>query len=124
MSVSNPISAHPSYAELHCISNFSFLRGASHPEELVEQAYKLGYTALAITDECSFAGVVRAHVAAKKLGLHLIIGTEIHLADGPRLVLLAQNQAAYSEISQLITIGRRRCEKGSYRLLRADLEAT
>ena len=124
MSVSSPISAHPSYAELHCISNFSFLRGASHPEELVEQAHELGYTALAITDECSFAGVVRAHVAAKKLGLHLIIGTEIHLADGPCLVLLAQNQTAYSEISQLITIGRRRCEKGSYRLLRADLEAT
>ena len=102
------------YAELHCVSNFSFLRGASHPEELVEQAQRLGYEALAITDECSLAGVVRAHVAAKQVGLHLIIGTEIKLDDGPRLVLLAQDIEAY--------IGRRRCEKGHYRLTRADLE--
>ena len=57
----------PDYAELHCVSNFSFLRGASHPEELVERAYVLGYRALAITDECSVAGVVRAHIAAKEL---------------------------------------------------------
>ncbi len=111
------------YAELHCVSNFSFLRGASHPEELVEEANNLGYDALAITDECSFAGVVRAHVAAKKLGLKLIIGTEIQLSDGPRVVLLASSGAAYAEISQLITLGRRRCEKGAYELRRADLEA-
>ena len=63
-----------SYAELHCISNFSFLRGASHPEEMVERAHALGYTALAITDECSLAGIVRAHLAAKDLGVKLIIG--------------------------------------------------
>ena len=79
----------PSYAELHCLSNFSFLRGASHPEELVERACVLGYSALALTDECSVAGVVRAHLAAKACGLALIVGTEIRLSDGPDLVLLA-----------------------------------
>ena len=65
----------PAYAELHCLSNFSFLRGASHPEELVAHAHALGYSALAITDECSVAGVVRAHVEARRLGLKLIVGT-------------------------------------------------
>ena len=114
--------AHPQYAELHCVSNFSFLRGASHPEQLVEQAHHLGYAALSITDECSLAGSVRAHVAAKKLGLQLIIGTEVQLVDGPRLILLAPNADAYTEISRLITVGRRRCEKGAYRLTRSDLE--
>ncbi len=71
----------PSYAELHCLSNFSFLRGASHPEELVETAAKLGYTALAITDECSLAGIVRAHVAAKEHQLPLIIGAQFTCED-------------------------------------------
>ena len=79
----------PCYAELHCVSNFSFLRGASHAEELVARAQELGYAALAITDECSFAGLVRAHGAAKAAGLKLICGTEITLADGMKLVLLA-----------------------------------
>lgn len=115
---------HPAYAELHCISNFSFLRGASHPEELVNQAHALGYTALALTDECSFAGSVRAHVAAQACGLHLIVGTEVRLEDGPRLVLLAADAAAYREIARLITLGRRRCEKGRYTLRRDDLAAT
>src|SRR6185369_9518516 len=69
----------PDYAELHCLSNFSFLRGASSAEELVGRAAELGYLALAITDECSLAGVVRAHVAAKKFGLKLIVGSEIRL---------------------------------------------
>ena len=67
----------PSYAELHCLTNFTFLRGASHPEELVERAARLGYSALAVTDECSLAGVVRAHVAAKEHGIKLIVGTEL-----------------------------------------------
>mgnify|MGYP003694667471 CR=1 FL=1 len=67
----------PAYAELHCRSNFTFLTGASHPEELVARAHELGYTALAITDECSLAGVVRAHGQAKRLGLHLIVGAEM-----------------------------------------------
>lgn len=111
----------PGYAELHSLSNFSFLRGASHAEELVEQALALGYSALAITDECSFAGIVRAHVAAKQAGLKLLIGTELILADGMKLVLLAQNRAGYGNLSALITLGRRRAGKGFYHLNRGDL---
>ncbi len=111
----------PDYAELHCLSNFSFLRGASHAQELVAQAKALGYTALAITDECSLAGIVRAHVAAKSAGLKLLIGTEIVLADGMKLVLLAQNRAGYGNLSAIITLGRRRAEKGAYQLVRGDL---
>jgi error-prone DNA polymerase len=102
----------PDYAELHCLSNFTFLRGASHAEELVARARELGYAALAITDECSLAGIVRAHVAAKEAGLKLIVGTEIALADGMKpnlkLILLAQNRAGYGNLSALITLGRRR----------------
>ncbi len=111
------------YAELHCLSNFSFLRGASHPAELVERAAVLGYAALALTDECSLAGVVRAHEAAKETGLKLIVGSEIRLADGPKLVLLAMNREGYAQLSALITLGRRRAAKGEYRLQKADLEA-
>lgn len=110
------LQAVPGYAELHCISNFTFLRGASHPAELVERAAALGYAALAITDECSVAGVVRAHVAARKLGLKLIVGTELRLDDGLRLVLLAASRDGYGGICQLITRGRRAAPKGSYRL--------
>ncbi|MBI2379711.1 MAG: error-prone DNA polymerase [Gammaproteobacteria bacterium] len=109
------------YAELHCLSNFSFLRGASHPEELVARAQALGYRALAITDECSLAGIVRAHLAAREAGLPLIIGSELRLADGLRLVLLAPDREAYGDLSELISLGRRRADKGSYRLERADL---
>jgi len=111
----------PDYAELHCVSNFSFLRGASHAEELVARAKELGYTALAITDECSFAGLVRAHVAAKEFGLKLICGAEIVLADGMKLVLLAQNRAGYGNLSAIVSLGRRHAEKGSYHLTRGDL---
>jgi len=109
------------YAELHCISNYTFLRGASHPEELVERAQANGYRALAITDECSVSGVVRAHLKADELGLKLIIGTELRLVDGPGLVLLATNRAAYAQLCRLITLGRRHAAKGSYRLCRADI---
>jgi error-prone DNA polymerase len=116
----------PAYAELHCLSNFTFLRGASHPEELVARADALGYSALAITDECSLAGVVRAHLAAKDVGLRLLIGTEITLSDaagtGPKLVLLAQDRAGYGNLSELITRGRRNARKGAYRLTCADLD--
>ena len=112
----------PPYAELHCLSNFTFLRGASHPEELVARAHALGYEALALTDECSLAGVVRAHVAAKTCGLALLIGTEVRITDGPRLVLLATDREAYGDLSALITAGRRRAGKGRYHLCRADLE--
>lgn len=113
----------PSYAELHCRSNFTFLHGASHPEELVERAYDLGYSSLAITDECSLAGVVRAHVEAKKRGLHLIIGSEIKLACGTKLLFLARNKTGYGNLSELITLARRRAAKGSYTLYRSDLDA-
>ncbi|HXV10083.1 MAG TPA: PHP domain-containing protein, partial [Burkholderiales bacterium] len=88
----------PDYAELHCLSNFTFLRGASQPEELVERARALGYSALAVTDECSVAGAVRAHVAAKKAGLKLIVGTEIRLEDGLKLVLLATDRTSYGNL--------------------------
>jgi len=113
----------PAYAELHCLSCFSFLRGASHSDELVARAQALGYAALAITDECSLAGSVRAHVAAKEAGLKLLIGSEFTLVDGTKLVLLAQNRAGYGNLSALITLGRRRAEKGAYRLTRGDLES-
>jgi len=110
------------YAELHCLSNFSFLRGASQPEELIESAHTLGYTALALTDECSLAGVVRAHLAACDRKFKLIVGSEFRLVDGPRLVLLVPDREAYGDLCELITHGRRAAEKGSYRLTRADVE--
>jgi len=128
----------PGYAELCCLSNFSFLRGASHPEELVERAAGLGYEALALTDECSLAGVVRAHVQAKTSGLRLIIGSSFTLATGiaggtggatpqdppPRIVLLAQTREGYGNLAELITLARTRAaKKGSYMLAPADLEA-
>lgn len=111
------------YAELHCITNFTFLRGASHPQELVEQAGTLGYTALAITDECSVAGVVRAHMAAKGKPLKLIIGAEFRLECGLRFVALAIDRSGYGRLCRLITRGRRSAAKGEYSLTRADLEA-
>ena len=110
------------YAELHCVSNFTFLQGASHPHELVSRAHELGYAALAITDECSVAGVVRAHVAAVKQGLPLIIGASFTLACGLRLVLLATNRRGYGQLCRLITRGRRAADKGSYHLSREDVE--
>ena len=111
------------YAELHCISNFSFLRGASHPEELVNRAVTLGYRALAITDECSLAGVVRAHTAARQTPLKLIIGSEFHLDDGLHLVLIAPDRTAYGQLSALISLARSQAPKGHYQLNRSDLEA-
>ncbi len=110
------------YAELHCLSNFTFLRGASHPEELVARAAELGYRALAITDECSLSGVVKAHVAAREHGLQLIIGSEFRLDDGLTLVLLAPQRRAYAELSALITLARRRSPKGEYALSLRDFE--
>jgi error-prone DNA polymerase len=112
----------PAYAELHCCSSFSFLKGASFPEELVKQAVNLKYSALAITDECSMAGVVRAHAEAKKAGLHLLIGSEFTLDDGLRLVCLAMNRNGYGNLCELITLARQRTEKGVYRLSRSDFE--
>jgi error-prone DNA polymerase len=128
----------PNYAELFCSSNFSFLKAASHPEELVMRAQLLRYAALAITDECSLAGVVRAHVEAQRLGLPLIVGANMHLqrgqADkaqplqvgdvntGPHLVLLAMSKRGYGNLVQWITVARRRAPKGEYVALMSDLE--
>ena len=109
------------YAELHCLSCYSFLRGASHPHELVERAAELGYSALAITDECSLAGVVKAHVAAQELGIALIIGSELVLEEGVRLLALVPSRAAYSELSGLISMARRRSPKGEYRVTLRDV---
>ncbi|MEE8215157.1 MAG: error-prone DNA polymerase, partial [Acidiferrobacterales bacterium] len=111
----------PAYAELYALSNFTFLRGASHPEELVVRAHNLGYQALALTDECSVAGAVRAHMAAHDHGLHLIIGTELALADGPRVVLLATSREGYGNLSELITRCRCKAAKGQYHITAADL---
>ncbi|MGL5004543.1 MAG: PHP domain-containing protein, partial [Casimicrobium sp.] len=113
-----------SYAALHCLSNFSFMRAASHPEELVQRAAQLGYSAIAVVDECSVAGVVRAHVAAKEVGIHLLIGAEFALADTPsfeRVVLYATDRESYGDLCELITLARSRTEKGTYRLDLRDL---
>jgi len=109
------------YAELRCRSNFSFLTGASHAEELVAQAAALGYRALAITDECSVAGVVRAYAEARERGLHLIVGSHFELEDGLQLTLLVRDREGYAQLCRLITTGRRAADKGSYRLTRDDL---
>ena len=108
----------PPYAELRCLSNFSFLRGASKPEELVERAQALGYTALALTDECSLAGIVRAHVAAKEQGLKLLVGNQFQVqSDAPfTLVVLAINLNGYGNLCEFITRLRRTAPKGTYRL--------
>jgi error-prone DNA polymerase len=112
-----------SYAELHCLTSFSFLRGASQPEELVAQAAALGYEALAITDECSVAGVVRAHMAARETKLALIVGSEFRTVDDLTVVLLATSRRGYGQLCRLVSIARRRAEKGSYTLRREDLQA-
>ncbi len=117
------MAALPDYAELHAVSNFSFLRGASHPAELIDRACELGYRALALTDECSMAGVVRAHVRAKEQGLQLLIGAEFTLGCGLQFVALAATRRGYGQICQLITTGRRAAPKGSYQLTREDLLA-
>lgn len=121
----------PLYTELHCSSNFSFLQGASHPHELVERAIALGYAGLAITDECSFAGSARAHLAWREAiaaypaaaDFQLIHGTTIALEDGPRLVLLATTRAGWGNLCELVTLARRQAPKGSYRLGMSDIEA-
>jgi error-prone DNA polymerase len=104
------------FAELHCVSNYSFLRGASHPEELVKQAYELGYSAIAITDECTYAGLVKAHMTAKQCGIKLIVGAEFDIGHPiqSKIVLLATNRETYGQLSALITKLRRRAAKGEY----------
>jgi len=118
----SPEQALPAFAELHCLSNFTFLRGASHPEELVAQAASLGYSAIAMTDECTLSGVVKAHVAAKEHQIKLIVGAEFTLVEGQQLVFLAPDRKAYGQLSMLITRARRSAGKGDYRLSLEDLQ--
>ncbi len=111
------------YAELQATSNFCFLRGASHPEELVERAHELGLAALAVTDRSSFAGLVRAHVKARELGMRFLPGVRLDLARGPSLLAWPMDKPAYSRLSRLLTLGRRRAAKGSCLLHLADVLA-
>jgi error-prone DNA polymerase len=114
----------PSYAALNCLSNFSFLCAASHAEELIDAAHRQQYSAIAITDECSVAGVVRAHVAAKACGIKLLIGATFMIDDTPelsRLILIATTREGYGNLCELITHARRRAEKGRYQLLFNDI---
>jgi len=112
----------PAYAELHCLSDFSFLRGASDAATLFERARDCGYSALAITDECSLAGIVRALEASEATGVPLVVGSEFVLECGLKCVLLVETHAGYTRLCELITVARRAADKGSYRLLRADVE--
>ena len=110
-----------SYTELQVTTNFSFLRGASHPGELVEQAVALGYTEIAITDRNSVAGIVRAHAAAKKAGIRIIVGCRLDLLDGLSLLAYPTGISAYSQLCNLLTTGNRRAEKGDCHLYKADV---
>jgi error-prone DNA polymerase len=110
-----------SYTELQVTTNFSFLRGASHPEELVEQAAAYAYTAIAITDRNSFAGIVRGHVVAKKSGMRIIPACRLDLVDGASLLAFPTDIKAYARISNLLTVGNLRAEKGQCHLYRADV---
>ncbi|MBA8681483.1 error-prone DNA polymerase [Stenotrophomonas tumulicola] len=112
----------PAYAELHCLSDFSFLRGAASAEELFARAQQCGYEALAITDECSLAGIVRGLEASRATGVRLIVGSEFTLECGLKMVLLVENQQGYVRLCELITTGRRAAGKGHYRLSRQDVQ--
>ena len=120
----------PDYVELKCVSNFTFLRGASAPDELVERAQELGYQGLAITDECSMAGVVRAHVAAKAAGLPLLLGSQFQIQPRDEtearltVVVLAQNLNGYGNLCAFITKLRRSSEKGTYHLTLDHISGT
>ena len=111
----------PEYAELHCISNYTFLRGASHPEELVQHAATLKYKAIAITDECSFAGIVKAHKEAKKHNIKILIGSEFYIEKNLRLVLLVKNSTGYTELCCFISNARKNSAKGEYCITRKNL---
>ena len=112
------------YAELSCVTNFSFLRGASHPGELVARAAELGLRALAVTDRNSLAGVVRAHEAARDLNYRIIPGARLVLRDGAEILALPTDRAAYGRLSRLLTLGKRRAPKGECWLDLEDLLET
>ena len=99
------------YAALQVTTNFSFLRGASHPDELVETAKRLGLGAIAVTDRNTLAGIVRMHIAAKKLDMRLIIGVRLVLSDAPDLLCFPKDRAAYGRLSRLLSLGQRRDRK-------------
>ena len=109
------------YTELQVTSNFSFLRGASHPEEMVDQAVALGYKEIAITDRNTLAGIVRAHAAAKIKGIRIIVGCRLDLLDGLSLLAYPTNVQAYAQLCNLLTVGNRRAEKGECHLYKADV---
>ncbi|WGO97531.1 error-prone DNA polymerase [Saccharophagus degradans] len=109
------------YTQLQTLTNYSFLKSASHPQELVEEAKILGYHALAITDECSLAGIVKAHVAAKELNLKLLVGSYFELTNGFKIIAIAPNRQAYAELSGFISLARRRASKGEYEAHLSDL---
>src|SRR5205809_961926 len=109
------------YTELQVTTNFSFLRGASHPEEIVEHAAALGFREIAITDRNTFAGIVRGHAAAKKKNIRIIPGCRLDLLDGPSLLAYPTNRQAYSQLSNLLTKGNLRAEKGECFLYKADV---
>lgn len=113
----------PRYAELQSSSNFSFLRGASHPAELAETAHQLGLSALALTDRNTLAGVVRAHIAAKEVGLSFIVGSRLDLTDGTSLLCYPTDRAAYGRLSRLLTLGKREADKGDCHLTLDDVAA-
>ena len=110
-----------SYIELQVTSNFSFLRGASHPEEIVEQAAIEGYKEIAITDRNTLAGIVRAHAAAKTKNIRLIPACRLDLLDGPGLLAYPTNIEAYAQLSALLTVGNLRAEKGACHLYQQDV---
>src|SRR5215468_721601 len=113
----------PRYAELQVTSNFSFLRGAAHPDELVLTAATHGHQAIAITDRNSFAGIVRAHHAAKEVGLRLVVGCRLDMRDGTSLLAFPEDRAAYGRLTRLLTSGKRRAPKGECHLDYADVVA-
>src|SRR5271155_2332262 len=112
------------YAELDVTTNFSFLRGASHPDELVYRAAELGHAAIAVTDVNSLAGVVRAHQAAKEVGIRLCVGSRLTFTDAPDVLVWVENRQGYANLCRLLTTGKRRTEKGCFLLSLEDLLAT
>ena len=109
------------YAELNVTSNFTFLKGASHPHELVSKAHDLGLGAIAITDVNSFAGIVRAHAAAKELGIQYLVGVRLVLGDAPDILAYPKDRAAYGRLCRLLTLGKRRTTKGACELYLKDI---
>jgi len=109
------------YTELQVTSNFTFLRGGSHPEELIDRALELGYKTIAITDRNTLAGIVRAHAAARGKDIRFLPACRLDLVDGPSLLAFPTNKASYSQLSALLTRGNLRAEKGECHLYKKDV---